>query len=395
MNMVSKRNKRVFSLLITCILYVIFVCISRHYYGKDHTISSRYYSSIIIFAIPLVSFVLLLIKKKSGILSCFILFMLVFLMLVFGFAPFHDNYVNDFREHLKKLNSVSDFIVVPEKEQIRTFVAPYQYREVIPTNNKDEVLSLFLQDYRYWGDDIIVFLKEKKNDSNSFPIPHGTSLRLISRYITNKKKDLVSIYLYSPSKLLAVNDISVLSENNLFRNSDLEQQQNESDVRKKIQIWVDDGATFYKDPFLLPCYIELPTQYHIKELPFYPIAFSETSSPIEGKYSLHLKFNYEKYNYHDFHVKLLHQIKSIPGTLSFYVKALKPDSHLIISKIENDSLGRWNTTQPRYHVLLKDSQLYHLSFAFDSFISKNSLYLLQGVSSDILIDVIQYIPQNN
>lgn len=151
-------------IIILGVLYVTHIFVSRYLYGEQHSISSRYTSSAILFLIPLEALFFLLIDIIHKKICYTVLISLGIIHILSVFSPFRDKYVDDFREQLAIFNKKSDFIVVPEKEQSRSFVTPFSYREVIPTTNANDILNQFLLDYRYWGQDILILQKKRKTN---------------------------------------------------------------------------------------------------------------------------------------------------------------------------------------------------------------------------------------
>ena len=391
MEKTTKKNRNLFLIFIVLsTVFILWVFISRNIFSKQHVLSTRYYSSVLVFIIPLASVILYTIKEISQKRFFWAISLLIIpVQLFLCFTPFRDLYISDTNAIIQEYLSKTDLIAIPQKENLRIPAKSFRFVEYL---SAIEDTNQFLENYRYWGHDIILILKKNRNDSlSALSYPQGTSHQVLSKLKTNKKGGSYSIVKYSPKKHEEPKSIS-LSPENVLKNSDLEIQQDLTEICSKFKKWADEGAVFYETPHPLPQYIELPNQMQIKEIPFYPIAYSESESPIQGKSSLHVIFNYRSHSYYNFHVKLLNRISSQPGNLSFYVKSVKPNSRLIVSKIENDSHGRWIATEPNYHFFLKDEQTYFVSFVFDSFSSLNTMFLLQGVCADVILDCIQYIP---
>ena len=376
------------------VLYICTVLVSLEAYKKTHSVAGRYYSSIIVFIIPLAAIAIYLI---TSFLKPRIKYGLIFgtaIVQTFScFISFRDKYIEDLKDSISLLRTKTDFIVIPDKEKKRLADECSDYEELAHYTDNGKEIDSFLTDFSYWGYDILMVMKWKHGQDQVMNVPPETRQKKVSGVKTGRSGGSITLHLYSPARHEETREYDfALHPDNLFKNSDLEIQQDEEAVRKKLQTWIDDGASFYETTHSLPRYIELPAQYHIKELPFFPIAYSDTQSAIEGKNSLHVIFNYSRHEFGNCHVKLSHAIKSVPGDLVFYVKAVKPHSHLIVSKIEGDSHGRWVATQPEYHFILQDSDIHRMTFSFTSFVSEQAIYLLQGTNADVLIDCIQFIP---
>lgn len=384
-------------LWISLFLYLFFGLSFRLYYSFTFdSSSSRYFAATILFFYPF--FIRILSRwLKHGIIFYLVIVVLLILQLLYTFCSFRNIYVSNVNDYIDSYSHDSNLIFVQQKEFYRVMASNSLFKRNISDSNTYESINKIIRDYSYWGHPVIFVFKSSSNNLPNFSLPTRTKLSIVSRYKTNKiSNHYLWVFRFESIHFDDENLDYNINQKNILNNSNLEIQQSASALSSKFKLWIDDGAIFYNKPFLLPKNIELPTYYHLSTIPFYPIAFSDFESFIEGKCSLHVKFNYPSYNNIScFYVSLLNTIKSSPGCFSFYIKSLNPlGSEFILNKTEGDNQKHWFRTPTEYHFFLNDSQIHRLSFDFNKsdFSLENSSFLLFGTNAEAILDLIQFVP---
>ena len=174
----------------------------------------------------------------------------------------------------------------------------------------------------------------------------------------------------------------------LFENGIMEKQMSIKDKRIKFKKWIDDGVSFYdNENTFLPSHRLLLDVWNVHDS--YPYVYSDTNSPIEGQYSLHIKSESKNIYY------LFNEINPVSGYLSFKIKNNKEKCRINLFRYEYDKNNNIIVPKRINDIVICDNLVHTYIFYFDKseFQGASVLFLMESDSPDIIIDELNYYPR--
>lgn len=361
------------------------------------TQSSRYYSVfIIIFLVFWGSF---LNEARS---HKFIIYFLTLLFVLFEITRSFSQSTNkyyfclfDTLDYLDRQNQQS-LTFVPQKD-INRFQS---YPSLHPYDDKANNYSLYFEDYFYYGHPTFFFLHASPGALTSFDdsiaSPYLKKKYIMKTQITshsNKSYYILKTDTYnnSPYNLSE----TLIKQKSLISGGDMETVLDNKTVQSFLSKWIEDGETFYaNDDILFPSAQILVNSWTIYQDKQYPHIFLDNTTPINGKYSLHVKFRSKNQT----PLYLFNQIPRQSFVLSFNIKSLDKESLFVLFRYDYIS-GRIKESDRRNYIFLTDSDIHHYDFFFSSseLLGDSSLFIISGSNTEFLLDDLSCysIPSNH
>ncbi|WP_176013736.1 hypothetical protein [Victivallis sp. Marseille-Q1083] len=392
------------SLLHICLYTILsFMIIWRGFYG---IISERY---CCIFLIPCIIIGVFALSKLHQLLHRYhfypnliisvLFFLCIGTQIAKVFHPFPKAFLLDLGKEIEE-RQINDhgcawFIYDSEYRRLGGSKYPFVY-PLSKEQQGEENLSDIFEQYRYWGKAVYFILPEDTDSpfltEQKLVLPQGTSLKMEIFYFSNREKSKrLTLYQYLPVSLPLVENITETSgeKENLIENGNMEIMMSSDILRKRLKRWIDDGAVFYdSNSIMLPEYqILLPTWNTLKE---YPEVFADSNCPIEGNYSLHIRFKGLGAIY------LMQKIPACPGVLTFKIKNSEKSSALRLFRYDYASDGKMQYPKQVYNFYISDNQsrIVYLNLKDSDYLGEETLFVLEGNDCDFLLDDVSFFKFN-
>lgn len=382
-------------------VFLVLIIFSTVWRTSFNTYSSRYCLLYFIYLLFISIVIFSLTQKRKSLYGWMVASLITAALLTYNiikcFSPFRDIYVYDIKETItEESKSSSDtFFFITPKESTRLRDFDHNSRDSNPFEDtfdisNDDDLSLLLDSFTYWGHKYYLILSRKKQSFLSFKksISESCEKKIIQACYTNKRKDKVAFVL-SVSSLNHKSDDSFdldYSQNSI-KNGNFEDLLDYTSSRKRFDKIISYGATFYNDNFFqLPAYVFL-----IPNVPHkcYPVVFSESTNPIEGKSSLYISFLPDN----TCPIYLLNKVNATNGVLSFSVRSLSDKSIIYLGHRDFISDSAHNSKSYYYFFIdNKDTYRFNIPFSSSSFSGSQTLFFIFGNDSTFLIDNISFVP---
>lgn len=361
-----------------------------------HIQSSRYYSVFII--VFLVFWGVVLNEAHSHKIHLYLLTLLFVLFEIFrSFTQSTNKYYFCLFDSLDYINRKHANLVtfVPQKD-INRFQS-YPSLNLYDDNSNN--LSIFFENYFYYGYPFFFFLHASPNALSLFN-DSIASLCLKKKIImktqvtshSNKSYYILKTDTYNNSPY-NLSD-TLIEQKSLISGGDMETVVDNKTVQSFLSKWIEDGETFYvNDDILFPSAQILVNSWTIYQDKQYPHIFLDNTTPINGKYSLHVKFRSKNQT----PLYLFNQIPRQSLVLSFNIKSLDKESLFVLFRYDYIS-GRIKESDRKNYIFLTDSDIHHYDFFFSSseLLGDSSLFIISGSNTEFLLDDLSCysIPSN-
>lgn len=225
--------------------------------------------------------------------------------------------------------------------------------------------------------------------------PETTRFRMISKFNTNAKKNKwIPIYQFFSQELPLYNPKFSHKVNNLISNGDIERVLPRNQNKRLLGDWISQGVDFYdSDDIHLPQFNSLfQTWKQIDDLS-YPRVYVDSDNVLSGSHSLHIILPKNNVS----NIYFSNRIKTTEGTLSFLVKAFS-QSEILVSRY--DFIPPKHGTTPPFSTFvyrINPNNTYKIMIPLrkETIEGTESVYYLYGKNVDILIDDIEFSPQQS
>jgi len=365
----------------------------RSFYGAG--LSRRYVCMLMIPAIWLAAFAFLELQRLAeaggtwkkwlvwGVLACCIVLQMV---KIFHADP-HSSLLalkQDVKRFLKA--EPGAVFLIDDNELCRVGDAAYPYIFPLPSALKSpREISAFLDQYRYWGNPVYLIRQELAGEV-SLQAEHlkNFSMNKEGVYFKDRRhKKRLSVYRCVPESLPVMKGTE-----NLIPNGDMEKIMPQDKRKARMKIWIDHGASFYgSDRVRLPEHqILLPLWMPLKS---YPELFADHEKPLNGKFSLNIRFVREHAVY------LMQKLPAVPGVLSWKMRALEHDAVLWLTRYDYEVGGKMYYPPMQYYMLLRKDQerFIRIDLSEAKFEGCEMLFLLRSEDAHILLDDVSFCPE--
>ena len=349
--------------------------------------SKRYYSAAIILSIFPIAFFFR--DRANRLFKHRVIIFFTFFLACFIKIFSHSRNMEEFyiRDTINRINSsYSNYTLIAPDKIIKRYEDIHPIKSFKTSTDYKSSLLRMIDKYMYCGDLIVALNTSDIADfSNNYSLLFDRNhlLRIAAFSFGKRKKNHYSIFAYIPHLIKSSsNDVS-----NLLRNGDIETQISQPQVRILFRQWINDNALFYdndtllfpKNDVILNTWSPLNGQY--------PKVFSDSTSPINGSYSLHCTSSYP------FKIFLFNKIEPHSGYLSFKIKNLSNDNLSFTLECYNyDDNNKIILSDRTNCFSFFDNKIHEVVLYFDKecFVGSSALFLLDVSPSDFLIDDIAY-----
>jgi len=352
--------------------------------------STRYSSIFLILFFVLLAFFL---KNKtlsnSRILKTIVILSIISLIgsdIIKYNLTFHNNYILCAQDFVtRSLKNDPDAIALIHPKEINRIGESHKRADTYYTSFPSTVKK-----YSAWGGAVYVVHAESKKKPDSSPDSSGKLKKVCSFIKDNSRKSFLSVYRYDAFlPLFEKGSISSDVSSNCITNGDIEILEDSDNQKKKLKYLTSRGLKFYdSETIKIPQYeTMLITWGEIDPVP-YPEVTVEEKTPLDGKYSLDIKFMDEvRYG-----VYLFNKIPSKPGTLRFIVKRTGGDGVIYLKRLYYCSRGLISAPEMYYIISPPDQEIrtVELPLSVDIPDSESSILCIFGSNIHFLIDDISF-----
>ena len=350
-----------------------------------HVQSSRYYSVFVLISFLLLGYIVRSLSCNKA-LFCTILCVLIAFEAIRAFNQTTNKYYYSLFDYIEK-NKCDDHALL--FSPLKDFNRFKSYTNSLSFDDNASSIGTILKNYFYYGHPVFILTSDtpKKHSSLIHNI-YSSGLEykhMMKTQPSSNSKKSISFYRFDTfsNSPFILSDYSY-KDNNLLPGGDMEKHIDNAAVKSIVSKWVDAGASFYlNDWVLFPVSRTLVNSWDIYHDNEYPHVYLDDMTPINGKYSLHVKFMGQKQT----PIYLFNKIPAGTYVLSFQLKSL--DKHSLLRLYRYDYRSGRNVRPNRRNIfLLTDSNIhrYTLFFHASEFLGETSLFIISGANTEFLLD---------